>query len=69
MIDNYLEKKKNIYDFLQMLKIPSANDFRFPHRVDAFGISASLICLLDLSLNNGKTQSYWDQTDGWKTDK
>lgn len=38
-----------IYIFLQMLMIPSANDFRFPHRDDFLGTSASFFCLVETS--------------------
>ena len=40
-----------IYNFLHLLRMLSANDFRFPHILVCFGEFASFDCLEDMSLN------------------
>lgn len=45
---------KKIYGYFHILKKPSANNFRLPHRVDFFGASASLVSLLEISLHKRK---------------
>jgi hypothetical protein len=48
-------KFTKLHNFLQIFKTPSANDFRFPHKVDLSGATAPLLSLLlELSLKLGE---------------